>query len=230
MNKSSWPMVQDGSPDRLFEGFTWEETQAVVEFLDGHVIQFERGEHIGKAVSVHMPHTLAYLLSGGAFMAKYDAQGNQSILDIVTPGYLISYCDGRSNSDIHNLDTVVTAKAEVLGLDVRKLWLAEDEAMRPLLTKFSRNVACLLAERNQRLLEKLDIISGHTLREKVLAFLNAQRRSYRRDTFDIPLNRQEIADYLYTNRSALSRELGLLREQGLVEFHKSHFTLLFPAE
>ena len=98
------------------------------------------------------------------------------------------------------------------------------------MARLNRNIVELLAQCNQRLLEKSDIISRHSLREKVLSFLSAQRRIYRSDTFELPMNWQEIADFLYTNRSALSRQLGQLRAEGVIDFHKNRFTLLFPAE
>lgn len=116
----------------------------------------------------------------------------------------------------------------MLCLNAELLLFTNGVLLNPLLSKLNKNIMRILAERSWRLLKKADIISCHSLREKILAFLDMQRDACHSDSFEIPLDRQGLADYLYVNRSALSRELGKLREEGLIDFHKSKFTLLFP--
>ena len=86
-----------------------------------------------------------------------------------------------------------------------------------------RNLLSELAE-NLRLNEKLTTWASAT-RAKLLSYFSAE--SQRRDSyeFDIPFSRQQLADYLGVERSGLSMELGKMRDEGLLDFHKSHFVL-----
>ena len=76
------------------------------------------------------------------------------------------------------------------------------------------------------LMEKMEHLTQRTTREKLLSYLSAESQRQGRANFTIPFNRQQLADYLSVERSALSAELGRLRDEGVLTFHKSEFTLL----
>lgn len=84
----------------------------------------------------------------------------------------------------------------------------------------------ILAGKNLMLARKIDHLSRRTTREKLLAYLSWQAQVHGSSTFDIPFNRQQLADYLSVDRSALSQELSRMKRAGLVDFTRSHFTLL----
>ena len=73
---------------------------------------------------------------------------------------------------------------------------------------------------------KLGHISNRTTREKLLSYLSDEAKRSRSASFSIPFNRQQLADFLSVDRSAMSNELGRMRKEGLIEFHKNQFTLL----
>ncbi len=74
--------------------------------------------------------------------------------------------------------------------------------------------------------EKLTHVTQRTLREKLLSYLSDESARAGGPRFDIPLNRQQLADYLSADRSALSSELGKMRDEGVITFEKNHFELL----
>lgn len=82
-----------------------------------------------------------------------------------------------------------------------------------------------LGRRNVQFIEKIEVISKPDLRGKILAYLEIQAEKQGSSTVNIPLNREEMAEYLCANRSALSRELAALRKEGLIDFQKNRFTL-----
>lgn len=84
----------------------------------------------------------------------------------------------------------------------------------------------ILATKNILLNNKIEHISKRTIREKALSFLLSQAQQQGKRNFTIPFNRQELADYLCVDRSALSNELGKLRDEGLIEFNRCDFILL----
>ena len=87
------------------------------------------------------------------------------------------------------------------------------------------NAVKLMASKNIELVQKLEIISKKTLREKILTYLSIianNSGSY----FKTDMNRSDLADYLCADRSALSRELSKMKQDGLIDFDKNTFRLL----
>lgn len=82
-----------------------------------------------------------------------------------------------------------------------------------------------MAEKNLQLTGKLQITSQRSLREKILSYLSAQSQLAGSPAFTIPFSRQQLADYLAVDRSALSSALGKLRDEGILEFHRNQFRL-----
>ena len=91
-----------------------------------------------------------------------------------------------------------------------------------------RNLLGELAEKNLQLNEKLTHMARRTTRAKLLSYFSAEARRRGGYEFDIPFSRQQLADYLGVERSGLSMELGKMRDEGLLDFHKSHFLLKTP--
>ena len=93
-------------------------------------------------------------------------------------------------------------------------------------TELISNMMRILANKNIMLTRKMEHISRRTTREKLLSFLSACAVQAGGSTITIPFNRQELADYLCVERSALSRELGRMKQDGLLEVEKNRFVLL----
>ena len=83
----------------------------------------------------------------------------------------------------------------------------------------------LLGHKNIQLMEKIDILSKNTLREKILAFLSMQAQQQDSKYILLSLSRTEMANYLCINRSAMIRELSAMRDAGLIDFDKNTFIL-----
>ena len=91
------------------------------------------------------------------------------------------------------------------------------------------NIVSILADNNTRLIEKTEILCKKTLRSKILAYLEQEARNHGCRSFTIPFNRTDLANYLDADRSALTRELARMKEEGLIDFTKNNFELLTPA-
>ena len=94
----------------------------------------------------------------------------------------------------------------------------------------SQNLIRVLAEKNMQLNEKAGFLSQRTTREKLLAYLSAQARRAGSASFRIPFDRQQLADYLSVNRSAMSAELSNMQRDGLLRTDRSCFTLCQPKD
>lgn len=92
-------------------------------------------------------------------------------------------------------------------------------------SRLIRNLLSELAEKNLRFGEKLTHMGQRSTRAKIMSYLSAEAQRLGKYEFDIPFSRQQLADYLAVERSGLSSELGKMRGEGLLDFHKSHFIL-----
>lgn len=88
-----------------------------------------------------------------------------------------------------------------------------------------RNLLSELAEKNLRFNEKLTHMGQRTTRAKIMSYLSAEAQRLGKYEFDIPFSRQQLADYLGVERSGLSLELGKMKKDGLLDYHKNHFVL-----
>ena len=87
-----------------------------------------------------------------------------------------------------------------------------------------KHLSQILAQNNINLYNKISILSKRTIRDKILAYLNLININ-NEPYFDIPLNRQELANFLAVDRSALSKELSNLKQEGIIDFNKNHFSI-----
>lgn len=88
------------------------------------------------------------------------------------------------------------------------------------------NMMLLLGEKNYGLNQKIEILMLKGMKEKIATYLLSERQKHGRDNFDIPMNRNELADYLNVSRPSMSRELSKMQALGLLSYHKNHFNLL----
>ncbi|MEL7569975.1 MAG: helix-turn-helix domain-containing protein, partial [Eubacteriaceae bacterium] len=92
--------------------------------------------------------------------------------------------------------------------------------------KLIENMLKILADDVLNLNDKLHVLSNRTTRDKLLAYFELQREIFNSDIFSIPLNREQLADFLFVDRSAMSRELSNMRDEGLIKFDKNNIELL----
>ncbi|MCL2679821.1 MAG: helix-turn-helix domain-containing protein, partial [Dehalococcoidia bacterium] len=92
------------------------------------------------------------------------------------------------------------------------------------------NIIGILARKNIMLQSKMEYITKRTTRDKLLSYLSDQSRQRESTSFEIPFSRQELADYLSVERSALSAEMSRLKAEGIIDYRKSHFNLHIPTD
>ena len=197
----------------LFRGIP--DLEAVLERTGARVRTYEKGAYLLRRGET--AERMGVVLSGGVHIVREDFWGNRSIVGLAGPGdvFAESYHLGGG---VLEVSALAAAETEALALDARG---------EPALLG---NLLALLAEKNRMLTEKIRHLSRRTTREKILSYLSAQALRAGGPEFDIPLDRQQLADYLAADRSALSAELGKLRREGLLETRRSHFRLLRAGE
>ena len=165
------------------------------------------------------------LLSGSAQIIKHDYYGNRSIVSGIVPGELFGESFACAGMPTLPVSIVANEPCEVLLIDSEHVLHTCSNGCdfhRRMIFNLMRD----LAVKNIMFHQKLDITSRRSTREKLLAYLAYMEEQTGSNSFDIPFDRQELADYLEVDRSGLSVEISKLRREGVIECRKNHFVLL----
>ena len=122
------------------------------------------------------------------------------------------------------VDAVAAEDCEILAIRLGAL-LGENHAGASWQGKLLRNLVSIFAGKNRALSHRIFCTSPKTIRGRLVTYLSAQALEQGSSSFSIPFDRQQLADYLGVDRSALSKELGRMRDEGLLETRKNHFLL-----
>ena len=215
-----FPVEMKNSP--FFEGIEETEEEKVLKGLDAHEMTYDKENyilHCGEQVK-----EMGLLVSGGLLIVQEDFWGNRNLVAKIEPGDVFAEtfaCMQRRNI---NVSVIAEEAANVLWLNVRNILDADGETEGWKLVLL-RNLLENMAEKNLRFNEKLTHMGKRNTREKLLSYLSAEAQKHGTSEFDIAFSRQQLADYLSVERSAMSTELGKLRDEGRLSFRKNHFCL-----
>ena len=123
------------------------------------------------------------------------------------------------------VDAVASETSVVLFLNIRKLMDSQPENVYYKDTILN-NLLHISIQKNLTLSNRIFCTSPKTIRDRLLIYLSNESRKAGCEEFSIPFDRQQLADYLNVDRTALSKELGKMRDDGLIEFRKNVFHLL----
>lgn len=206
----------------LFRNMTDEEIRSALEAVGARRASYARRAVIGQDGDAL--EEVALILSGNLHLAHADAAGNSNLMDVLGPGDTLGVLNAVGGYRLHSTITAATA-AEMLFFRVDKL-LRANRLTDPGQIRFVQNLTLAVAQKAQRLTKKLEDSIRRTTRERLQDYLSAQYHKAGSRTFVIPLNRQDLADFLFVDRSAMSNELCKMRDEGLLKFEKSRFELL----
>ena len=205
----------------VFQGLTEQELQQLEQIGAIRRQNFHKHEtvfHEGDLV-----HEIGIVLEGSVLIENNDLWGNKSILSRVEKGQVFA-----ESYAFHKVPLMVDAIADedslILFLDVQRL-MEEQNAQATWYCKMLKNLLLISTKKNRNLSNRIFCTTAKTVRGRLAAFFSEQAAKAGNNTFDIPFNRQQMADYLNLDRSALSKELGKMREEGLLTFRKNHFSI-----
>ncbi|WP_455092974.1 Crp/Fnr family transcriptional regulator [Parvimonas micra] len=160
------------------------------------------------------------ITNGKIALSNFDYFGNRNILNVFEKGD--SFAEALVSLEIQIPHEVISLT------DSSIVWIEYKSLSKSLYyQKILNNLLNIISTKNLILNKKLQILSKRTTREKILEYLSNQKKTLSLDSnFEINLNRNEMADYLALDRSNLSRELGKLKKEGIIDFKKNKFKLL----
>ncbi len=169
--------------------------------------------------------SIGIVCEGEAHIVKEDALGNRNILSRLEAGDLFGETFSCAHTEHLPVSVLSVSESRILFLDYRRVITVCTSACS-FHSRLVANMLTILAQKNVELDQKIEMLSKRTTREKLLTYLSTQSQQAGSRSFSIPYNRQELADFLCVDRSAMSAELGRLRREGVLHFERNHFELL----
>ncbi len=206
----------------LFQKISDADILAMLTCLSAIIKKFKKNQIVflsGTAVT-----DIGIMLTGSVHLIKEDPFGNSTILAETGPGHLFAEAFSCAKKEFLPITVVAAVESEILFINYKRVITSCSSACL-FHSRLIENMLWVLANNNIFLQEKIQLISRKSTREKLLAYLydESQRRGSK--IFMIPFNRQQLADYLCVDRSAMSNELSKLQQEGILSYHKSRFCL-----
>lgn len=207
---------------QLFSGISENELEAVQSCLDTREKSFPKDAFVMRVGD--RAESIGLVLSGSLLVIQEDIWGNRNIVSKAGAGQIFAAAYACAPGSVLNVSVVAETPVTVMFINVKRVLNMCPSACEHH-GRIIRNLLGELAEKNLRFGEKLSHMGQRTTRAKLMSYLSAVSQRLGKYEFDIPFSRQQLADYLAVERSGLSLELGKMRSEGLLDFHKNHFVL-----
>ena len=201
--------------------------QDKLSFLLGCLSSKKRSYHKGEVIflSGSPVKSIGIVLEGQVQVVHDDVFGNRTIVAKLAQGDLFGEAFACAKTIRLPVSVEAVSPCNILLIDYQKV-ISTCPTACPFHVSLIENMVSILASKNVLISRKLELLSKRTTRDKILSFLSWQAEKTSKTAFVIDFNRQDMADYLCVDRSAMSAELGRLRDEGILEFHKNEFKLL----
>ena len=207
----------------LLDGIDPEERKAMLGCIGYHLSSYRKGDIV--AFEAENIRHIGIVLSGSVDMIKEDLWGNKTLLLRVGKDELFGETFACGSDNLSVVTFMVSKDAKILFMPFDRVMHNCTMACR-FHHQLIENMVRIIADKNRDLLRKMEVVSKRTIRERVLTYLSVQAQSQKKRYFEIPLGRLELAEYLCVDRSALTRELVKMKEDGLIDYDKNCFRIL----
>lgn len=207
----------------LFENIDDDELKRMLVCLGSRIAEYDKKQVIFSEGSA--AKYLGIMLSGTAHIEQVDYYGNRSLIDTVGNSDVFAEAFACAQVEHLPLDVVADTPSKVMLIDCSHiLHTCHNNCAhhQQLIYNLMRDIA----EKTIVYHQKIDVTSKRTTRDKLLAYLTHMSKKFGKKSFDIPFDRQELADYLEVDRSGLSAEISKMKADGIIDNKKNHFVLL----
>ena len=206
----------------LFRGMTEPEITKALQALEAHEKRYEKGETLLTAGSV--TERMGLVLEGSVTIESNDAWGNRTIISHVGCGQVFAETYALLENEPMLVDVMASEDCRILFLRSGRIQSLQNSP-NPWALKYITNLLTISMHKNLILSGRSFHTAPKTIRGRVMAYLNSVSLQKGSREFDIPFDRQQLADYLNLERSALSKELGKMQREGLISCRKNHFII-----
>lgn len=208
---------------QLFSGVGNSEITSMLSCLQTRIETYKKGEYVfreGEHIS-----NITVLVKGKLLIQQDDFWGNRNIINVIQIGDMFGEAFVAPESGALPNDVVASEDSVVIFFDVRRILTVCSTACR-FHSMVIQNLFFAISEKNRKLMQKIGHMSKRSTRAKLISYLSEEAKRNNSSHFTIPFSRQQLADFLCVDRSAMSNELCKMRDEGLLQFDKNQFTLL----
>lgn len=206
----------------IFRGMDDDEIRDSLKFLQANERNFKKGAAILHAGNV--TDKLGLVMEGSATIESDDAWGNRTILGNAETGQFFAETYSLLPNEPMLVNVVANEDCRILFLRIGSLNRLQSNTELWML-RFISNLLVISSHKNLMLSSRSFYTAPKTIRGRVMAYLNSVSMQKHAREFNIPFDRQQLADYLNLERTALSKELGKMKRDGLIDYYKNSFKI-----
>lgn len=219
--------LKDLNKISLFSHLSQDNLEKLLNSFNSKIIHLDKNEIIFREGEVY--HNMCILLEGEVILSNTDEYGNRNIIDSVGKNQIFAEVFSFTSKKISPVTATTNKISTLLLVNTDELLSVGNLDDLDLIREKQEIISSLLhtfADKNLILLSKIEVVSRRNIRKKILHFLELHKLKNQSKIFLIPYSRKDMADFLGVDRSALSRELSRLKDDGLIDYEKNTFKLL----
>lgn len=208
---------------QLFSGVGDDEISTMLNCLQARLLTCKKGEYVfrqGERID-----NIMVLVDGKLLVQHDDFWGNRNIVHVIRIGEIFGESYVAPESGVLLNDVIAETDSCIILFNIKRILTVCSAACR-FHSIVIQNLFFSISEKNRKLVQKIGHMSKRSIRTKLLSYLSDEAKKNNTSQFAIPFTRQQLADFLCVDRSAMSNELCKMRDEGLLQFEKNQFTLL----
>ena len=206
----------------LFNGINRDEQKAMLSCIGYHIGTFRKGDIV--AFEGENVKHISIVLSGAVDIVKEDLWGNKTTLVRSRKNDIFGETFACGSDNLSVVTFLVSEDAQILFIPFDRVMHSCTMACR-FHHRLIENMVRIIANKNRDLMRKVEVVSKRTIRERLISYLSIQAQVQQSRYFELPLGRLELAEYLCVDRSALTRELAKMKEEGLIDYDRNCFRM-----
>ncbi len=208
----------------LFDGISKEEIISILHCMDLKIFEYKKNDYL--TVAGEDFTQIGLVLEGNVALTKESAAGNRVIIGILGPSEMFGEMAAYSGQKLWPVSVIAQTNCTVLFFSQDKIVGCCDKVCISH-KQLIMNMLKVVSNRALMLNKKVEYLAMKSLRSKISTYLlEESKKTGQRKTFQLNLNRNELADFLNVSRPSLSRELCKMRDDGLIEFHSTAIKIL----
>lgn len=207
----------------LFSGIAPEDRKALLGCITYRIVKVKKGEII--SFEQEQIRQIGIVLSGSVDSIKEDIWGNKTLLLRLGKDEVFGETFACGEDNFSLVTFFAAENAKILFLPFYRV-MHNCTMACVFHHRLIENMVGIIAKKNRDYMQKLEIVCKRTIREKLLTYLSIQAQAQNSRYFELPLGRVELAEYLCVDRSALTRELAKMKQEGLIDYDKNCFRIL----
>lgn len=208
---------------QLFSGVGNNEIDTMLNCLQARLLTFKKGDYVFRE-GEHIDN-ITILVEGKLLVQHDDFWGNRNIINVIRIGEMFGEAYVAPESGVLLNDVIAEEDSTIIFFNINRILTVCGSACR-FHSMVVQNLFFAISEKNRKLVQKIGHMSKRSTRAKLLSYLSEEAKRHNSSNFTIPFTRQQLADFLCVDRSAMSNELCKMRDEGLLIFEKNEFTLL----